>query len=184
MSIQYTHEEIKIIDKNRKKTGEKPAYYNSTTDQTEVISDDFEAYLILQKAASKQKILQRLRQNIKTNTDNTDRDNLIRTLSSNLAANLDKKLAELDVETNNYDEFRTTVLNEDRRFDGLRELTRLLGIIKKPLEETAFHRDQVFQDGNMNILIADRLEISKTDAKTKKEYDVWQKVVSAYQGQS
>ncbi len=184
MTIAYTSDELGIIGKNRKKSDEKPEYYNSTTDQTEVISDDFEAYLILQKAASKQKILQRLRQNIKTNTDDTDRDALLKTMSDNLTVNLDKKLAELDVETSNYDEFRNSVLNEDRRFDGLRELSRLLSVIKKPLEESTFHRDQVFQDGNVNILVADKLAVAKTDAKTKKEYDVWQKVVSTYQGQT
>lgn len=180
--IEYTTEELAIIEKNRKV--DKPMFYNSSTDQTEVISDDFEAYLILQKVASKQKMLQRLRQNIKTNTDDADRDILLRTLSTNLTANLNKKLAELDIETNNYDEFRITALNEDRRFDSLRELSRLFTIIRKPLDESTFNRDQVFQDGNLNILIADRLEISKTDSKTKKEYDVWQTVVSAYQGQS
>lgn len=181
MTITYTTEEIKIIEKNRKT--DKPMIYNSNTDQTESISDDFEAYLILQKVASKQKLLQRLRKNIKTNTDNSDRDAILKIFTTNLTANIDKKLSEIDIETNNYDEFRSTVLNEDRRFDGLRELNRLLNVIKKPLDETVFTRDQVFQDGNLNIIMTDKLDANKTDTKTKKEYDVWQKVVSAYQGQ-
>lgn len=182
MAIQYTNDELKIIDKNKKSPEEKPRFYNSTTDQTEVVSDDFEAYLILQQQATKQQILQRLRQNIKINNDTTDRDVLLKIFSDNIVVNADKKMAELDIETQNYDTFRDSVVGGDRRFDSLKELNRLLTVIKKPIEELTFMRDQVFHDGNVNILISDRLEASKSDANTKKEFDVWQKVISAYQG--
>ena len=182
MAIQYSNEELRVIDKNKKTPEEKPRFYNSTTDQTEIISDDFESYLILQQQATKQQVLQRLRQNIKINNDTTDRDALLKTLSDNIVANADKKMAELDTETQNYDTFRNSIVGEDRRFDSLKELNRLLTAIKKPIEELTFMRDQVFQDGNINILISDRLEASKSDTNTKKEFDVWQKVISAYQG--
>jgi len=184
MAINLTNEELKIVDDNKKVSSEKPEYYDSQTDQTNIISDDFEAYLILQQQATKQKILQRLRQNIKINNDTTDRDALLKTFSTNITTNTDKKIAELDQETQNYEEFRDTIIGEDRRFDALRELNRLMTVIRKPIEELSFMRDQVFQDGNVNILISDRLESAKSDANTKKEFEVWQKVISAYQGRA
>lgn len=184
MFINYTVEELLIIEKNRKPILERPLYYNSTTDQSEVISEDFEAYLILQTEASKQKILQRLRKNIKSNNDLSDRDALLKIFSDNIAKNSELKYTELETETDNFDEFRDAIVGTDQRFNGLKELSRLIEIIKKPIEEVSFNKDQAFHDGNVNILIGDRIELNKIDSDTKEEYDVWQKVISAYQGRS
>lgn len=178
----YTSTELEYIRKNRKKTEEKPTYYNSSTDQTEIISDEMEAYLILQKISTKQKILQRLRKNIKDNSDYTDRDAILTVMLQNIETDTAKKLTELDAETENFTEFKDSILNDDRRFDDLIELNRLLTVINTSIEELSFQRDQAFQDSNVGIILGDKLQTSKSDDKTKKEYDIWQKVISAYQG--
>ncbi len=180
--VDYTATELEYIRKNRKKTEEKPSYYNSSTDQTEVISDEMEAYLILQKISTKQKILQRLRKNIKDNSDFSDRDAILTEMLKNIDSDTVKKLAELDAETENFAEFKESILSDDRRFDNLLELNRLITVINTSIEELSFERDQVFQDSNMGIILSDKLQASKSDEKTKKEYDIWQKVISAYQG--
>lgn len=180
--VDYTQSELGYIRKNRKKSEEKPAYYNSATDQTNIISDEFEAYLILQKVAAKQKILQRLRKNIKDNSDYTDRDAILQDLISNINKDVELKLTELDKETENFSEFKQSILDEDRRFDDLNELNRLITVINTSIEELTFQRDQAFQDGNVSLILDERLQLAKSDEKTKKEYDVWQKVISAYQG--
>lgn len=178
----YTTTELDYIRKNRKRTDEKLSYYNSSTDQSEVISDDFEAYLILQKVSTKQKILQRLRKNIKDNSNYTDRDAILKEMLANITKDSDLKLSELDVETQNFSEFKQSILDEDRRFDDLKELNRLLTVINTSIEELTFKRDQAFQDGNICLILDDRLQRSKSDENTKKEYDIWQKIISAYQG--
>lgn len=180
--VDYTVSELEYIRKNRKPTDEKPSYYNSSTDQTDVISDDFEAYLILQKVATKQKLLQRLRKNIKDNNNYTDRDALIKEMITNISNNSALMLAELDTETENFSEFKQSILDEDRRFDELNELNRLISVINVSIAELSFKRDQVFHDSNVCLLLTDKLQASKSDDKTKKEYDIWQKVISAYKG--
>lgn len=180
--VDYTATELDIIRKGRKPSGEKPSYYNSSTDQTEVISDDYEAYLILQKIATKQKILQRLRKNIKDNSNYSDRDAILKEMITNVTSNSASILAELDVETSNFAEFKQSVLNEDRRFDDLVEINRLITVINTSIVELSFHRDQAFQDNSVCLMLSDRLQSVKSDSNTKKEYDVWQKVVSDYKG--
>lgn len=178
--MEYTIKELEYIRKNR--NDDKPSYYNSSTDQTDVISDDFEAYLILQKVASKQKLLQRLRKNIKDNNNYADRDMLLNEMIKNVSDNSALAIAELDIETENFSEFKQSILDEDRRFDELKELNRMISVINTSISELSFKRDQIFHDNNVCLLLSERLQISKSDSKTKKEYDVWQKVISSYKG--
>lgn len=180
--VDYTTTELDYIRKNRKPSGEKPLYYNSSTDQNEAISDDFEAYLILQKVSTKQKLLQRLRKNIKDNSNYSDRDAILKEMMDKITSNSDLILAELDTETGNFAEFKQAILDEDRRFDDLAELNRLVTVINTSIAELSFQRDQAFQDSNVCLILGDKLQVAKSDDKTKKEYDIWQKVVSAYQG--
>lgn len=182
MIIEFTELELELIRKD-KLGNDKPSYYDSTSDREITISDEFEAYLILQKAAQKQQILQRLRTNIKQTLDTADRDEILKEMAKNLEADNAKKLSELDEMTTGYAEFRQTVIDSDRRFDSLTELNRLLSIIKKPMEELTFQRDITFQDNNVVALINDSLTVGATDERTKRELDIWQKVISKYQGQ-
>lgn len=182
MTIKLTPEEIRIVEKKRKREDEKPKYYNSSVDQTDVISDDFESYLILQTSAQKQQILQRLRANIKVNNDTTDRDAILTEYIKKSSADLDARQAELDAVTNNFEEFRSTVMSGDERFHVINELNRLMYSLQEPIEFAVFSREQVFQEGNVNILVGDRVTSRKKDDKSKKELEIWQKVISAYEG--
>lgn len=180
--VDYTTKELEYIRKSRKLDEDKPSYYNSFTDQTEVVSDDFEAYLILQKVATKQKLLQVLRKSIKDNNDYSDRDSLLKEYNKNILADSNAIVAELDIETENFQEFKNSVLSEDRRFDTLKELNRMLEVINVSIQSLSFHRDQAFHDGNVIIISEERLAKDKSDSNTKKELEIWQKVISAYEG--
>lgn len=183
MTIQLTDQELAQVRSKRKADGKKPEYYNSSVDQTDIISDDFEAYLILQTSAQKQQVLQRLRQNIKVNNDTADRDAILKEFIKQSSEDLTNRLNEVDTVTNNFEDFRSTLLTGDERFHSVNEVNRLLYVLQEPIEEVMFIREQIFQEGNINILIGDEAESTQKDDKTKKELETWQKVISAYEGQ-
>lgn len=181
--IELTQDELNIIRGERLPDSKKPEYYDSSIDQNKKISEEFESYLILQKIAQKAQILIRLKANIKSVADNTDRDAIVRKLAENVTANSQKMIDELDLVTAGYTEFRQSVFEADRRFDGLNELNRLLYMIRKPVDELIFMRDNAFQDVNASQVITDVLDAEGMSDRTKKELESWQKVVSSYRGQ-
>lgn len=181
--IEFTQEELDIIRGERLPESKKPEYYDSSTDTTKKITEEFESYLILQKIAQKAQVLVRLKANIKNIADNTDRDEVIRKMAENITANSQKMISDLDLVTAGYTEFRQSVFDSDRRFDGLNELNRLMYVIRKPIDELIFMRDNAFQDVNASQVITDVLDSEGISERTKKELESWQKVVSSYRGQ-
>jgi hypothetical protein len=62
MTLTLDDNQLKIVDVKRKASGNRPKYYNAATQKMTEISDDFEAFLILQGSANNSNTVQWLDQ--------------------------------------------------------------------------------------------------------------------------
>lgn len=183
MTIEFTENEVNLIVANRKPLAEKPSFYNSQTKEEQKISDDFEAYLILQEKSEKQKILQWIRRTIDIQIDTADRDKLLETYVGNRKKDAQLRLSELDVESQKFAAFREDLAaSGDRRFDSVIELNLLTSTLQKPIDQLVIQRDSAFHELNLIAILETRLSEELSDENTKKELDSWQTVLSAYDG--
>lgn len=185
MTIEFTAEEARLITENRKTFNERPNYYNSQNQTEQKITEDFEAYLILQKKADKQKTLQWIRRTIEITVDTADRDSLLAEYLTIRKEDASARQAELDEESKKFSEFREDIsASGDRRFDGLVELNLLTATLQKPIDQIVIQRDSAFHEQNLITILERKLKAEKSDDETKKELDSWQVVISAYDGVS
>lgn len=185
MAIEFTSEELILIEKNRKPFVERPNFYNSQTGAEQKISEDFEAYLILQVKSDKQKILQWIRRTILIEIDAADRDSLLTTYLTNRKTDATLRLTELDEESQKFAAFRENLANDgDRRFDAVVELNLLTATLQKPIDQIVIQRDSAFHEQNLITILEQRLAEELSNDDTKRELDSWQVVISAYDGVS
>lgn len=185
MAIEFTDEESKLITENRKTFIERPNFYNSQNQEEQKITEDFEAYLILQKKADKQKTLQWIRRTIEITVDMADRDTLLTEYLTVRKEDASARQAELDEESKKFAEFREDLASSgDRRFDASIELNLLTATLQKPIDQIVIQRDSAFHEQNLITILERKLEAEKSDDDTKRELDSWQIVISAYDGVS
>lgn len=185
MAIRFTDEERQLIAEKRKPFNERPNFFNSQTGEEQKISEDFEAYLILQDQAEKQRILQWIRRTIEIIIDNADRDSLLGEYLAIRKEDSELRLQELEEESQRFSAFREDLaVNGDRRFDTVAELNLLTATLQKPIDSLVIQRDSAFHEQNLITILETRLESEKSDSNTKKELDSWQVVISSYEGVS
>ena len=183
MAIEFTQEETDLITKNRKPFAERPNFFNSETLEQQKISEDFEAYLILQKKEDKQKTLQWIRRTIDITIDSADRDTLLAEYLATRKSDASNRQTELDDETQRFADYREALAADgDRRFDTVVELNILTATLQKPIDQLVIQRDAAFHEQNFITILEQNLEAEKSDENTKRELDSWQTVISAYDG--
>jgi hypothetical protein len=178
-------DEIEKVTKQRKIP--LPKYTSVLTGASTSISEDFEAYLILQPADKKQTILSWINTVKGLELDNTDRDDLLRQWMTIRAEEAALQIEELDEALGGFDEFKRSLTAGDEesptRFAELVELDLLARALQKPIDELVMMRDEAFHEQNMILLIKNQLDNEGATTESTSELENWSGVIAAYPGQ-
>jgi hypothetical protein len=183
--MNLSKEELQLINQQKKTDSQLPIYYSKANKKSFVISRDFESYLILQSTTSKQKVNSWLRNVGKIQVNSKDRDSILTRFLTTRKEDAEKRIQEIDEKLNNFDQFKSSLLPDQRtvsNFAGLTELSSLCSVLQANMDELMLMRDHSFHEKNQSALIQNMMVATVTDADSQKELDSWSNVILAYPG--
>lgn len=183
----FTTQELNLIAPERKPASLRPVYYDATQKVLSTISEDFEAFLILQGSESKQKALAWITDAIGLDTKREDQNNILGRFIGLRAEDAAKRTSEISQVMEKYDAFKTDFLTDgtdSSRFADIAEVNIFLQSVQRPLGDIATRRERAVHETNMATLQQAKLDQSKVSKDTLRELESWQTVMSAYKGQS
>lgn len=185
MAVNWSAEEIDKIQKQS--LGDlAPFYYYPVSKSMRQIDTDMEGYLILQPKDQKQKVLEWIKNVVKVENDNVDRDILLQMYFKSRIDDTTARIEELDTTLNKYSELQGELLsgNDDpSRFASIIDLNQMIRSISRMVDSISIQRDQAFHEQNLTNLLKNVLDASQSNEDTQKELKSWTTVVSAYPGQ-
>lgn len=184
----FSSAELQLINRQRKPAGEKPFYFSSDEGIFKEVSDDFEAYLILQTVDHKEETVEWIETSLDILEANEDRDELLERYIELRIEDASARVNELDGKLEDFNSFKEGLL-EDRasgdptRFASIVEVNLLARSLQRPLDEILFLREKAFHEINLASLMLFRLNLSRSNDATQREIDSWENVITAYPGQ-
>lgn len=162
----------------RKPAGQKPQWYNGALSKKQTISDDFEAYLILQGRDQNKRTLEWLREASNYSIFDSDRDSLLDTFMTNEEKDAENAAFELFPLGDKFNRFKKKFLVAG--FESVSEIGQILSDLQRPMLETMYiinkhkHR-QIFCK-----IAHDKLAARGLTNDQKKQLDSWFVPLSAY----
>jgi hypothetical protein len=193
MPLNLSPDEVEAVEKDKRKEAELPLYYNSDSKQSEPISRDFEAYLILQGVDQKQVIQEWISAVKEIELDTGDRDALLTRFMEHRAEDAALKIEELDEVLGGFDQFKQQLFSDPNadeenpnpnKYSAVAEIDLFARAVQKPIDEVVMIRDGAFHEQNMILLVQTDLEIAGNKEARQGELDTWQQIFAAYKGQS
>ena len=164
MAIALTTNESRRVKAQR--LADKPTYYNAQSGQNSSISDDFEAFLILQSKTAKQEAVSWISQALATQDIDILRDLLLADAITSDQNDASASLQEVERELTRFDEFRSRFTAG--KFAGVSEVQSLLSDLQLGLDRLVSQKDrlrhlEVFDNVQNEIL----LSLGLTEAQIK-----------------
>jgi len=182
----FSPEEKDLIDKQKKPTEQMPYYYLARRKTLIQISEDFEAYLILQTAAAKAKIQTWLKKTSDANLARADRDEILKRYLDLRKVDSQKVIESIDKKLDSFDEFKTSLLGtpEDaNRYASVTELNEFTEVVQRPVDELTLLRETAYMEQNITALADKYLTEYGVSKDTQREINSWKTVFASYQGQ-
>lgn len=131
--ITLTESQHVLVSAKKLPEAQKPKYFNAALGTRITISDDFEAFLILQGKANNKKAVDWLQQANTYSLQDSDRDSLLATFMDNEIEDAEAAAKELAPITDQFAEFRSS-FNIDG-FEGVTEVGLFLNDVQRPMSE-------------------------------------------------
>lgn len=180
-------EEIEYVNRLKRTVDKLPTYYSRSSQNYLKISQDFEAYLILQTAKQKNQITSWLQNISEVQTSLVDRDAILTTYLNIRSKDAAKRVSELDIKMKNFDQFRSSLFTDENdvaRFAGMDELSTLVSLLQRTMDELVTLREQSYHETVMSGVIKRDIAAAPLDADTKKEINSWRTIMTTYPGRS
>jgi len=176
--ITLTESQQILVNAKKLPLAQRPKYFSAEFGVRMAISDDFEAFLILQGKANNKKAVDWLQQANSYALQDSDRDSLLATFMDNEIEDSEAAAKELAPITDQFAEFRAS-FNVDG-FEGVTEVGLFLNDVQRPMSEVVNlgarqrHRQQ-FASLSKQALI--RRGLTKNQLK---ELNSWFDALTAY----
>lgn len=176
--ITLTESQQVLVNAKKLPESQRPKYFNAAFGTRVAISDDFEAFLILQGKANNKKAVDWLQQANTYALQDSDRDTLLAAFMDNEVEDAAAAAKELAPITNQFAEFRAS-FNVDG-FEGVTEIGLFLNDVQRPMSEVvnlgARHRHR-----QQFAILSKSTIINKGLTKNQlKELNSWFDALTAY----
>lgn len=191
MTILLTEDERAKVEANA--LDPRPSYFNASLDMQVLISEDFEAFIILAPQATRDSVLNWVQRNRDQSALNSARDDL---LTECLQGDLDasqSQLDELDGTLQEFDEFRSRfqdsntptdstpqVQSKLSRFSGVPEVGLMLDDLQASISELRMARDRAKHQNSLTQVLQAILATNSLSASQRQESDSWAGPFTAY----
>jgi len=155
---------------------DRPTYYEPTSNSLVTISYDFETYLILLDASTKQSLISRLRNTLQASNGTADRDNLELAAVTYESAAQSAIMSDLALDIGDYASFSKTELQNQ----NLPEISSLVTSIGSSMTSTVFQNAQARSELNMTSIIQNGIEQKTSAATQKQQLESWINVIITY----
>jgi hypothetical protein len=133
MAIVLDDNQVHLVSLKRLPPDKKPKYYNASTGEKVTISEDFEAFLILQGRPRNKETVSWLQKANEFAVHDADRDSLLNATLENEQSDAEACSAELVPVTEQFTKFRERY--NMTGFEGVAEAGKLLADMQRPMSE-------------------------------------------------
>lgn len=178
MAILLDASQASIVSTKRLKPAQRPQFFNATLGKMTRISEDFEAFLILQGRPRNKETVNWLQNASSYSIQDADRDSLINAAILNETEDASAGAKELAPIVEQFNQFRTRF--NMTGFEGVTEAGQLLGDLQRPMNEIIIlgskqrHRQQYAK------VLGDSLKNSGLTANQSKQMNSWFESLTTY----
>jgi hypothetical protein len=178
MAINLDENQVNLVSLKRLPPEQRPKYYNASTGDKVRISEDFEAFLILQGRPRNKETVSWLTKASDFAIQDADRDSLINTALENEQADAETCSKELAPVTEQFTKFRERY--NMTGFEGVSEAGRLLSDLQRPMSEiitlgTRHTHRQVYAK-----MLSGRLSNNGLTSDASKQLNSWFESLTTY----
>jgi len=178
MAVFLDEQQSRLVSSLRKPPANRPRYYNAGAKQKLQISEDFEAFLILQGKRGSKETLDWLKESNNLALADGDRDALLAALADNEQADAAATIREIGPIVRRFERFRGTFVVKG--FEAVGEVGQLLGDLQRPMlalqtiSRRSVHR-QVAGKLAKEFLLSNGITIDQ-----QRQLQSWYTVLTAY----
>ena len=176
MAISLTVAELKKVEASRR--SEKPKYYNATSETEVRISDDFEAFLILQGKGVKNEAKEWLSKTLAMQDVNLLRDALLADALNAELADVNASLDEANNSLTNFNNFRERF--SAGKFASVGEVQRILNGSQHGIDDLVNLRDRLSHQKALNGILLTEVLTQGLSEDLIKEIGSWLGPLAAY----
>jgi hypothetical protein len=173
MALTLTDDQRQRVEAGRKAT--RPSYFNADNAADTVISEDFEAVMILLPSSSKMEIQQKM----KSLTDPTKRDDVLKAALADEITAAEAVAAEAQEEYDKFTSFQKQ-FTDNPEFQKVGESAKLIRDAQLGSEELIVARERARHRSIVAKLQQERLELKGLTPDLSKEVKSWTRVITTY----
>lgn len=178
MAITLDENQAKLVATKRLSSAKRPKYYNSEKRKKVTISEDFEAYLILQGRARNKEALDWLNQASEYAIADSDRDALLDYAMANEIVEAQIAKAELGPVIDQFNRFRERFLLKG--FEGVAEAGQFFADVQRPMGEIMAISNRHQHRVVAGTILRDLLIKGGVTLEQQKQIQSWNEPLTAY----
>lgn len=178
MAILIDANQARIISTKRLKPGQRPKFYNARAGAMTRISEDFEAFLILQGRPKNKETVDWLKKASGYAIQDADRDSLINSCLEKEITDADAAYKELSSIVEQFSQFRSRF--NMTGFEGVTEAGQLLADLQRPMGEIMSLGGRAKHRSQCATLVKGALANNGLTSKQSKQLNSWFESLTTY----